>query len=230
VFSDYARNAVRMAALMHQGVILVYTHDSIGLGEDGPTHQPVEHTASLRLVPNMEVWRPCDGVETLAAWTAALERRDGPTSLVLTRQAVPHQVRDAGQVDAIRRGGYVLFDSGGAPDCILIATGSEVGLAMEAARLLAAEGRRARVVSMPCVSVFAAQDRAWQDAVLPPGVERRVAVEAGVTEGWWRWVGTKGRVVGIDRFGASAPAKDLFRHYGLTAEAVAGAARGLLGG
>ena len=230
VFSDYARNALRMAALMKVPSVFVLTHDSIGLGEDGPTHQPVEHTASLRLVPNMEVWRPCDGVETLAAWTAALERRDGPTSLVLTRQAVPHQVRDAGQVDAIRRGGYVLFDSGGAPDCILIATGSEVGLAMEAARLLAAEGRRARVVSMPCVSVFAAQDRAWQDAVLPPGVERRVAVEAGVTEGWWRWVGTKGRVVGIDRFGASAPAKDLFRHYGLTAEAVAGAARGLLAG
>jgi transketolase len=143
---------------------------------------------------------------------------------------VPHQVRDAGQVDAIRRGGYVLFDSDGAPDCVLIATGSEVGLAMEAARLLAAEGHRARVVSMPCVSVFAAQDRAWQDAVLPPGVERRVAVEAGVTESWWRWVGTKGRVVGIDRFGASAPAKDLFRHYGLTAEAVAGAARELLAG
>jgi transketolase len=230
VFSDYARNALRMAALMKLRSVFVLTHDSIGLGEDGPTHQPVEHVASLRLVPNMEVWRPCDGVETLAAWTAALERRDGPTSLVLTRQAVPHQARDAGQVDAIRRGGYVLFDSDGAPECVLIATGSEVGLAMEAARQLAADGRRVRVVSMPCVSVFAAQDRAWQDAVLPPGVERRVAVEAGVTEGWWRWVGTKGRVVGIDRFGASAPARDLFRHYGLTADAVAGAARELLAG
>jgi transketolase len=230
VFSDYARNALRMAALMKLRSVFVLTHDSIGLGEDGPTHQPVEHVASLRLVPNMEVWRPCDGVETLAAWTAALERRDGPTSLVLTRQAVPHQARDAAQVDAIRRGGYVLFDSDGAPECVLIATGSEVGLAMEAARQLAAEGRRVRVVSMPCVSVFAAQDRAWQDAVLPPGVERRVAVEAGVTEGWWRWVGTKGRVVGIDRFGASAPARDLFRHYGLTADAVAGAARELLAG
>jgi len=230
VFSDYARNALRMAALMKLRTVFVLTHDSIGLGEDGPTHQPVEHVASLRLVPNMEVWRPCDGVETLAAWTAALERRDGPTSLVLTRQAVPHQVRDAVQVDAIRRGGYVLFDSDGAPDCVLIATGSEVGLVMEAARQLAAEGHRARVVSMPCVSVFAAQDHAWQDAVLPPGVERRVAVEAGVTDGWWRWVGSKGRVVGIDRFGASAPARDLFRHYGLTADAVAGAARELLSG
>jgi transketolase len=225
VFSDYARNALRMAALMKVPSIFVLTHDSIGLGEDGPTHQPVEHVASLRLMPNMELWRPCDDVETLAAWTAAVERRSGPTSLVLTRQAVPHQPRSAAQVEAIRRGGYVLVDCEGEPECILIATGSEVGLAVDAARVLSTEGRHVRVVSMPCISVFAAQDRAWRDAVLPPGVARRIAVEAGVTDGWWRWVGSGGRVIGLDRFGASAPAKDLFRHYGITPEAVAAAAR-----
>jgi transketolase len=229
VFSDYARNALRMAALMKVPSIFVLTHDSIGLGEDGPTHQPVEHVASLRLIPNLEVWRPCDGVETVAAWTAALERRGGPTGLVLTRQAVLQQARSDAQIDAIRRGGYVLLDCDGSPDCILIATGSEVGLAVEAARQLGKEGRRVRVVSMPCVSVFAAQDPAWREGVLPRAVERRVAVEAGVTDIWWRWVGSRGRVVGIDRFGASAPAKDLFRHYGLNSEAVAGAARELLG-
>jgi len=230
VFSDYARNALRMAALMKVPSIFVLTHDSIGLGEDGPTHQPVEHVASLRMIPNMELWRPCDGVETYAAWTAALERRDGPTGLVLTRQGVPHQSRTADQVDAIRRGGYVLVDCDGLPECILIATGSEVGLAVQAAQQLKAEGRRVRVVSMPCVSQFAAQDAAWRNRVLPPAIEHRVAVEAGVTEGWWRWVGPRGRVVGIDRFGASAPAKELFRHYGLTAEAVAQAARDSLAG
>ena len=230
VFSDYARNALRMAALMKVPSIFVLTHDSIGLGEDGPTHQPVEHVASLRLMPNMELWRPCDDVETLAAWTAAVERRSGPTSLVLTRQAVAHQPRSAAQVAAIRRGGYVLVDCEGQPDCLLIATGSEVALAVDAARTLTAEGRRVRVVSMPCVSLFAAQDAAWREAVLPPGVTRRVAVEAGVTDGWWRWVGARGGVVGLDRFGASAPAKDLFRHYGITADAVAAAARDISGG
>jgi len=230
VFSDYARNALRMAALMKVRSVFVLTHDSIGLGEDGPTHQPVEHVASLRMIPNMEVWRPCDGVETYAAWTAALERRDGPTSLVLTRQGVPHQARSADQVDAIRRGGYVLVDCDGLPECILIATGSEVGLAVEAARQLTAEGRRVRVVSMPCVSQFAAQDSSWRNRVLPPAIEHRVAVEAGVTDAWWRWVGPRGRVVGIDRFGASAPAKELFRHFGFSAEAVAQAARESLAG
>jgi transketolase len=230
VFSDYARNALRMAALMKVPSVFVLTHDSIGLGEDGPTHQPVEHVASLRIIPNMELWRPCDGVETYAAWTAALERRDGPTSLVLTRQGVPHQARTADQVDAIRRGGYVLVDCDGLPECILIATGSEVGLAVEAAKTLTAEGRRVRVVSMPCVSQFAAQDAAWRNRVLPPAIEHRVAVEAGVTDAWWRWVGPRGRVVGIDRFGASAPAKVLFPHYGITVEAVAQAARDSLAG
>jgi len=229
VFSDYARNALRMAALMHLPSIFVLTHDSIGLGEDGPTHQPVEHTAALRLIPNMEVWRPCDAVETFAAWTAAVERRSGPTSLILTRQSVPHQLRDDEQVASIRRGGYVLVECDGEPECILIATGSEVGLAVEAAAALAREGRRIRVVSMPCVSVFAAQDDAWHDRVLPPSVFRRVAVEAGVRDGWWRWVGSRGRVIGLDDFGASAPARDLFRHFGLTADAVASAVRELLG-
>ncbi len=229
VFSDYARNALRMAALMKVPSIFVLTHDSIGLGEDGPTHQPVEHVASLRLIPNMELWRPCDDVETLAAWTAAVERRSGPTSLVLTRQAVPHQPRSAAQVEAIRRGGYVLVDCEDEPECILIATGSEVGLAVDAARVLSTEGRHVRVVSMPCVSVFAAQDQGWRDAVLPPGVTRRIAVEAGVTDGWWRWVGSGGCVIGLNRFGASAPAKDLFRHYGITPEAVAAAARAVPG-
>jgi len=228
VFSDYARNALRMAALMKLPSVFVLTHDSIGLGEDGPTHQPVEHVASLRLIPGMDMWRPCDGVETMAAWATAVERRAGPTCLVLTRQSVPHQARDAAQVDAIRRGAYVLVDCEGVPECILIATGSEVGIAVEAARVLTAEGRRIRVVSMPCGSVFAAQDRAWRDSVLPPDVERRVAIEAGVTDGWWRWVGSRGRVVGLDRFGASAPAKELFRHFALTVEAAADAARALL--
>ena len=227
VFSDYARNALRMAALMELPGIFVLTHDSIGLGEDGPTHQPIEHVASLRLVPGLAVWRPCDAVETAIAWAAAIERRDGPSCLVLTRQAVPHQARDAAQVDAIRRGAYVLVDCEGEPECILIATGSEVGVAVDAARALAAEGRGVRVVSMPCVSVFAAQDRDWRDRVLPPAVTRRIAIEAGATDGWWRWVGAQGRVIGLDRFGASAPAGDLFAHFGLTAAAVVEAARAL---
>jgi len=229
VFSDYARNALRMAALMRVRSIFVLTHDSIGLGEDGPTHQPVEHIASLRLIPDMELWRPCDQTETYAAWAAAVERRSGPTCLVLTRQGVPHQRRTDEQVQAIRRGGYVLMDCDGEPECLLIATGSEVVLAVEAAAALANEGRRVRVVSMPCVSVFEAQDAAWRDAVLPPAVANRVAVEAGATGGWWRWVGSGGRVVGVDRFGASAPARDLFPHYGVTAEAVAEAVRELIG-
>ena len=225
VFSDYARNALRMAALMRLRSIFVLTHDSIGLGEDGPTHQPVEHVASLRLIPNMTVWRPADTVETYAAWSAALEQRDGPTCLVLTRQALAHQARDADAVDAIRRGGYVLQDCAGEPECILIATGSEVALAVEAARVLASEGRRLRVVSMPSTSVFARQDAGWREQVLPAAVTARVAIEAGVSEGWWRWVGPQGAVIGMDSFGASAPAKDLFPHFGFTVEAVITAAR-----
>jgi transketolase len=227
VFSDYARNAARMAALMKQRVILVYTHDSIGLGEDGPTHQPVEHVASLRIVPNMQVWRPCDVVETGVAWTAAVERADGPTSLILSRQALPPMERTPAQLAGVARGGYVLSDCGSTPDCVLIATGSEVGLAMDAARRLAAAGRRIRVVSMPCTGVFDAQPQAYRDAVLPPGVPR-VAIEAGVRESWWRYVAPRGAVIGMDTFGASAPAKQLFEHFGFTPENVIQTVEGLL--
>ena len=227
-FSDYSRNALRMAALMKVQNILVFTHDSIGLGEDGPTHQPVEHTASLRLMPNMSVWRPCDAVETAVAWRHALENDTGPTSLVLTRQGVPHQSRSDEQVADIARGGYVLRDSEGAPDVLLIATGSEVALAVAAAEALAADGIAARVVSMPSTDAFDAQDAAYRESVLPPGVTARVAVEAGVTEGWWRFVGSHGRVIGLDRFGESAPAGELFEHFGLTTDNVVAAAKELL--
>ena len=228
VFSDYARNAIRMAALMRQRVIHVLTHDSIGLGEDGPTHQPIEHVASLRLIPNVEVWRPCDAVETAVAWQQSIERADGPSCLALTRQGVPHQPRDAGQRADIARGGYVLRDCDGTPEVILIATGSEVQLVVAAADSLAE--RRVRVVSMPCVERFAAQDAAYREAVLPAAVGARVAVEAGVTQGWYRYVGSAGEVVGIDRFGASAPAGELFETFGFTAEAVAAAAERVLAG
>jgi transketolase len=220
VFSDYARNALRMAALMEIQQILVYTHDSIGLGEDGPTHQPVEHVASLRLMPNMRVWRPCDTVETAVAWRDAIERRDGPTSLVLTRQGVPHQPRDTTQIGNISRGGYVLRDSSGDPDAILIATGSEVALAVAAAERLAGDGIDTRVVSIPCTSVFESQDAEYRDAVLPPGVSARVVIEAGATGAWWRHAGSSGEVIGIDRFGKSAPAGELFEHFGFTVDNV----------
>ncbi len=227
VFSDYARNAVRMAALMRQRVVLVFTHDSIGLGEDGPTHQPVEHVASLRLIPNMRVWRPCDTVETALAWGDSIDNATGPTTLVLSRQALPPMPRTPAQVAAIARGGYVLIDSEGAPELVLIATGSEVGIAVDAAKLLAAQGRRVRVVSMPCTSLFDAQDAAYRASVLPAGT-KRVAIEAGSRDGWWRYVGLDGAVVGMDTFGASAPAKKLFEHFGFTAANVAGVAAGLL--
>jgi transketolase len=227
VFSDYARNALRMAALMKRRVVLVFTHDSIGLGEDGPTHQPVEHVASLRLIPNMRLWRPCDTVETAAAWGDSIDHTQGPTSLVLTRQALPLMPRTPQQVAAIARGGYVLVDSDAAPECVLIATGSEVAIAVEAARLLTAQGRRVRVVSMPCTSLFDAQDAAYRASVLPAGT-RRVAIEAGSREGWWRYVGNEGAVIGMESFGASAPAKRLFEHFGFTAGHVAEVAAGLL--
>jgi len=219
-FSDYARNAVRMACLMRIRVLFVYTHDSIGLGEDGPTHQPIEHLGSLRLIPHMDLWRPCDAVETAAAWGAAIENRDGPTCLIFTRQAVVHQARDAARVAAIRRGGYVLIDSAGSPEVIVIATGSEVGIAADAVRAATAKGRRVRLVSMPSTTTFDAQDDAYKQSVLPASVFRRVAVEAGVTAAWWRYVGLQGEIVGIDHFGASAPAKDVFKAYGFTAEHV----------
>ena len=229
VFSDYARNALRMAALMKIQNIQVYTHDSIGLGEDGPTHQPVEQVASLRIMPNMRVWRPCDTVETAVAWRDAIERRNGPTSLVLTRQGVPHQPRDEGQVAAIARGGYVLKDAAGDPDVILIATGSEIALAVAAAEQLAGEGVGARVVSVPCTSVFDAQDDDYRQQVLPVGVIARVVVEAGATETWWRYAGSGGKVIGIDRFGESAPAGELFEHFGFTVDNVVATAKDVLG-
>jgi transketolase len=228
-FSDYSRNALRMAALMKVQNILVFTHDSIGLGEDGPTHQPVEHTASLRLMPNMSVWRPCDAVETAVAWRHALENDTGPTSLVLTRQGVPHQARSDEQIAAIARGGYVLKDCDGTPDVLLIATGSEVGLAVAAADALAGDGVKVRVVSMPSTDVFDAQDDDYRESVLPAAVTARVAVEAGVTECWWRFAGPQGRVIGVDRFGESAPAGELFEHYGLSVDNVVAAARDVIG-
>jgi transketolase len=228
VFSDYARSALRMAALVEAGSVFVLTHDSIGLGEDGPTHQPVEHLGSLRMIPRLEVWRPCDTAETWVAWGAAIRRRHAPTALALTRQSLPQQARDPAQLDAIRRGGYVLADCAGVPECILIATGSEVGIAIEAARELGGRGRRVRVVSMPCTSVFDAQDAAWRDSVLPPSVTRRIAVEAGTPDGWWRYTGPRGRVIGMTTFGASGKGPDLFRHFGFTAAAVVEAAQSLL--
>ena len=219
-FSDYARNAVRMAALMRLRVIFVYTHDSIGLGEDGPTHQPIEHVSSLRLIPHMDLWRPCDAVETAAAWGIALENRDGPTCLIFTRQSLAHEARTPAQVADIKRGGYVLIDSDGPPEAIVIATGSEVGIAAEAVRSMVATGRKVRLVSMPSTNTYDRQDESYKDRVLPPSVTCRVAVEAGSTELWWRYVGLQGQIIGIDHFGASGPAKDLFKAFGFTAERV----------
>jgi transketolase len=219
-FSDYARNAVRMACLMRIRVVFVYTHDSIGLGEDGPTHQPIEHLASLRDIPHMNLWRPCDAVETATAWGVALETRDGPTCLIFTRQAVVHEAREPAQLANIKRGGYILIDSAGPPEAIVIATGSEVGIAAEAVRTLAGKGRKVRLVSMPSTNTFDSQDEAYKQSVLPSAVTRRVAVEAGVTATWWQYVGLTGEIVGINHFGASAPAKDLFKAYGFTPQHV----------
>jgi transketolase len=227
VFSDYARNAVRLACLMKAHVIWVYTHDSIGLGEDGPTHQPIEHLTSLRAIPHLNVWRPCDAAETAVAWTLAIERR-APTALVLTRQALPQQPRTAAQLGEISRGGYVLIDSQGTAECLVIATGSEVGIAAEAVKALNAAGRRVRLVSMPGLEEFDAQDEAYRESVLPRAVTRRLAVEAGATAGWWRYVGSAGRVLGIDQFGASGKAADVFPHFGFTADNIAREIRQLL--
>jgi transketolase len=228
VFSDYARNAVRMSALNPAHAIHVYTHDSIGLGEDGPTHQPVEHLASLRYIPNNDVWRPCDAVESAVCWRAAIERRDGPSCLVFSRQNLAHQPRSDAQLADIARGGYVLAEAeGGAPQVILIATGSEVVLATQAREALQAEGVPTRVVSMPSTNVFDRQSSDYRESVLPRGVRRRVAVEAGVTDFWRKYVGLDGAVVGIDSFGASAPAEKLYEHFGITAVKVIEAAKSL---
>ena len=228
VFSDYARNGVRMSALIPAHAIHVYTHDSIGLGEDGPTHQPVEHLASLRYIPNNDVWRPCDAVESAVSWKAAITRQDGPSCLVFSRQNLPHQPRDAEQITQIERGGYVLADAqGGTPDVILIATGSEVSLATEAKAELDAAGLKTRVVSMPSTDVFLRQDAAYRESVLPNAVRKRVAVEAGVTGFWRQFVGLDGAVIGIDTFGASAPADALYKHFGITTAHVVEAAKSL---
>jgi transketolase len=224
MFSEYARNALRMSALMKQRVIYVFTHDSIGLGEDGPTHQPVEQTATLRYIPNMEVWRPCDTVESAVAWVAAVERNDGPSSLIFSRQNLAFQKRDAAQIANIRKGAYVLSEAaGGKPQAVIISTGSEVSLALSAQVALAAEGINVRVVSMPSTNVFDKQDQAYKDSVLPKG-SKRVAVEAGVTGGWYKYV-LDGAVVGMDCFGESAPAPELFKHFGFTTENVVAAVK-----
>ena len=220
VFADYARNAIRMASMMGIRTIYVLTHDSIGVGEDGPTHQPVEHVASLRLIPNLHVWRPCDAVESAAAWKAALERRDGPSALVFSRQTLKHNDRDAAALQAMERGGYVLRDCPNTPEAIILATGSEVGLAVAAADALLSRGLQVRVVSLPCLELFEAQDSDYRNSVLPPEVTARVAVEAGSPDPWHKYVGTRGRVVGMDRFGESAPGGVLFEHFGFTTEAV----------
>ncbi|MBX3667117.1 MAG: transketolase [Rhodocyclaceae bacterium] len=228
VFSDYARNAIRLAALMRERHVFVYTHDSIGLGEDGPTHQPIEHAASLRLIPNLDVWRPADTVETAVAWAAAVERADGPTALLLSRQNLPCQPRSAEQLQAIARGGYVLSESQlGAPRAVLIATGSELPIALAAQKQLAEANIPVRVVSMPSTSLFDRQDAAWKASVLPAGVPR-VAIEAGHCDFWFKYVGFEGTVVGLSTFGESAPIGDLYRHFGLTAERVVAAVQELL--
>ncbi|MCC6201407.1 MAG: transketolase [Gammaproteobacteria bacterium] len=219
VFSDYARNAVRMAALMRQRQVLVYTHDSIGLGEDGPTHQPIEHAASLRLIPNLDVWRPADAAETLIAWRAAIERRDGPSALLLSRQDLPPVLTPA-HAGLAERGGYVLHEATGTPTLLLIACGSEVALSLTVAEQLAAGGERVRVVSMPCCEVFERQAEDYREAVLPRAVRRRVVIDAGASAGWYRYTGLDGLVIGIDRFGESAPAAELFKIFNLTPDKV----------
>ncbi len=229
MFSEYARNALRMAALMKIRDIFVFTHDSIGLGEDGPTHQPVEQAATLRMIPNMMVWRPCDAVESAVAWKEAIERRNGPSSLLFSRQGLPHQKRSAEQIAAISKGGYILLEPDGAPEAIIISCGSEVELAMQSAAQLNAQGRNVRVVSMPCPNAFDTQDDEYKSMVLPTGVHR-LAVEAGVSDYWRKYVGLEGRVVGIDSFGESAPAAELFEEFGLTVDNVTAVMLELLAG
>ena len=225
---EYARNAVRMAALMKQRSIYVFTHDSIGLGEDGPTHQPIEQMASLRTTPNMSMWRPADAVESAVAWKAALERNDGPTAMVFSRQNLPHQQRDAEQLANVARGGYVLSDSEGSPELILIATGSEVGLAQDTAAKLREQGKAVRVVSMPSTDVFDAQSAEYKQQVLPLEVTNRIAIEAGIADYWYKYVGLDGRVVGMTTFGESAPAGELFKEFGFTVDNILEVAAELL--
>jgi transketolase len=229
IFSDYMRNSLRLSALMQLPVLWVYTHDSVGLGEDGPTHQPIEQYASMRAIPQLWVVRPADANETSVAWRVALEREDGPVALLLSRQGIP--VLDRSEVapaELAERGGYVLWDSAPDPELVLIATGAEVGTTLEGARELAGEGRRVRVVSMPCVEIFEAQSQDYRDEVLPPAVKPRLAVEPGASLSWWKWVGDGGDVLGIDRFGASAPGATVLAELGFTPENIAARARALL--
>ena len=228
IFMEYARNAVRMSALMKQRVLYVFTHDSIGLGEDGPTHQPIEQLTSLRSTPNLDTWRPADAVESAVAWKAAIERKDGPSALIFSRQNLPHQERDAAQLANVARGGYVLKDCDGEPELILIATGSEVGLAVQAFDQLTAAGRKVRVVSMPSTSLFDQQDAAYKQSVLPLEVGARIAIEAAHADYWYKYVGLEGRVIGMTSFGESAPAPALFEHFGFTVENVVATAEELL--
>ncbi len=228
MFSEYARNAIRMSALMRLRVIHVFTHDSIGLGEDGPTHQPIEQTATLRMIPNMTVWRPCDAVESAVAWQAAIERKAGPTTLIFSRQTLPHQKRTRQQLADIERGGYILKEPTKSPKAIIIATGSEVAIAMEAAAMLGRRRVPVRVVSMPSTTVFDEQDQAYRERILPPKITARVAVEAGNSKFWGHYVGLQGKVVGIDRFGESAPAQQLFEEFGMTAENVVNAVKSIV--
>jgi transketolase len=229
MFSEYARNALRMSALMKQRVIYVFTHDSIGLGEDGPTHQPVEQTTTLRFIPNMDTWRPCDTVESMVSWVASVERKDGPSSLIFSRQNLTFQKRDAKQIENIRKGAYILSEAeGGKPQAVIISTGSEVDLAMKAQAALAAEGVKVRVVSMPSTNVFDRQEQAYKDSVLPKGI-KRVSVEAGVTGLWYKYVGLDGAVIGMDCFGESAPAPELFKHFGFTVENVVATVKKVIG-
>ncbi|MDE4031181.1 transketolase [Glaesserella parasuis] len=231
MFMEYAHNAVRMAALMKQRSLFVYTHDSIGLGEDGPTHQPVEQTAALRLIPNLQTWRPCDQVESAVAWKAVVERKDGPSALIFTRQNLAQMERTPEQLANVARGGYILrqcCEKGDCPDLILIATGSEVELAMKAADVLSAEGHKVRVVSMPSTNVFDAQDEAYRESVLPSSVTKRVAIEAGISDFWYKYVGFGGRIVGMNSFGESAPAGELFKLFGFTVDNVVAKAKEIL--
>ena len=228
MFTDYARNAVRLSALMKQRVINVYSHDSIGLGEDGPTHQPIEHAAMLRMTPNMSVWRPCDSVETAVAWQHAIEKTDGPTSLLTSRQTLAFQQRSQQTIDNIHKGGYVLRDCDGMPELILIATGSEVDLAVKAFEQLSKQGKKIRVVSMPSTTEFDKQDQSYKQSVLPAEITKRIAIEAAAVDFWYKYVGLEGKVIGLESFGESAPASCLFKAFGFTVENVIETAKGVL--
>jgi len=231
IFSDYMRGSVRLSALMELPVVWVWTHDSVGLGEDGPTHQPVEHYASLRAIPHLWVIRPADANETVQAWRVALEREDGPVALLLSRQGIPVLDREGGKLapaSELERGGYVLWDSAPTPELILISTGAEVPLTLDAARALADNGTAVRVVSMPCVELFEAQSQEYRDAVLPRAVGARLAVEPGASMSWWRWVGDHGDVLGIDRFGASAPGTTVLKEFGFDVDGILARAKTLL--